>query len=559
MSEREYIVGLHKGVDYDKFNQDMITSTGDGAIPSRAVDVVNARPGSYRLTHYSLTDAEAQELMNDPRVVCVEIPPEQRDDIQMINHAFQSGTFDKTSSSSGDNLNWGLMRCNQDYNNYGTDIGPFESTFDYVLDGRGVDVVIQDSGVEPTHPEWEDKDGNSRYQTIDWYAVSGIVGNQTAEHNRDWDGHGTHVAGIIAGKTFGWAKGANIYSQKLQGLEASGDSGGIPISVAFDAIKLWHRNKPVNPVTGAKRPTVVNMSWGYAATVLERDFDINSFDPQPIITHRGTEYQYGSSITSRNTAWGLAGFVASLFSSPFYTGQYGTPAGFSIRVPIRIASIDLDVQELIDEGVHVCIAAGNTPFKADVFGGVDYDNNIEFPAGASTLAPGTRLFYHRGSSPFSDDAFMVGNIDSTPYNSSEDQLAITSTRGPAINIMAPGTEIKSSCSNINTKNAVDYYADPGYKQVNIGGTSMAAPQVAGVVACYAQLNPDYSPAQMQDQIFKHTSPTVISLGNDSNYNAFSIPFLIGTPNRMLRQKFNAKVDGTMGGGIQLNGCVVTQA
>ena len=33
---------------------------------------------------------------------------------------------------------------------------------------------------------------------------------------------------------------------------------------------------------------------------------------------------------------------------------------------MRVASVDTDVEELIDEGVHVCIAAGNNSFKVDV-------------------------------------------------------------------------------------------------------------------------------------------------------------------------------------------------
>ena len=551
MSEREYIVGLHKGVDYDQFNQDMIASTGEGAIPNRIVDVANARPGSYRLTHYSLTDAEAEALMNDSRVACVEIPPEERDDIEIGLHAYQTGDFTKTSSDSGSYLNWGLMRSNQDYNNYGTGTTPSETSFDYVLDGEGVDIVIQDSGIQPDHPEWEDKDGNSRYQTIDWYTASGLSGTQSANHNRDFDGHGTHCAGIAAGKTYGWAKGAHIYSQKLAGLEGTGDSGGIPISVAFDAIRLWHRNKTNG------RPTVVNMSWGYGANILERDFDINNFNPQPTANHQGTAYQYGVDASSRSNWWSLTGFVRSLFYSSNYDASYGN--GLYIRVPIRVASVDIEVEELIDEGVHVCIAAGNTPFKADLSTGSDYNNYIDFSAGTTFYGVNTRLYYHRGSSPFSDNAFMVGNVDSTPYNSSEDKLATSSTRGPGVNIAAPGTNIMSACSNTNSKNGQPYYLDANFKQVNISGTSMAAPQVAGLVAQYAQLNPDFTPAQMQDQIFKHTSPTLVQLGSDTDYDVSTFPRRLGTPNRMLRNKYNVKIDGVVDQGITLSGCAVNQA
>mgnify|MGYP000725042875 CR=1 FL=1 len=97
MSEQEYIVSLHRGVDAEQFNQEMIALTGDGMIPNRTVDVANARPGSYRNTHYSLTEDEAKALRNDPRVYGVEINPELRDDIRPMIMGLQEGNFNKTS------------------------------------------------------------------------------------------------------------------------------------------------------------------------------------------------------------------------------------------------------------------------------------------------------------------------------------------------------------------------------------------------------------------------------------------------------------------------------
>ena len=73
MIEREYIVTLKAGVDYEQFNVEMIASTGGGAIPDRTVDVANARPGSKRNTHYALTEDEADTLRQDQRVDAVEI------------------------------------------------------------------------------------------------------------------------------------------------------------------------------------------------------------------------------------------------------------------------------------------------------------------------------------------------------------------------------------------------------------------------------------------------------------------------------------------------------
>ena len=62
MSEREYIVSLNRGVDHVAFNQEMIASTGAGAIPSRSATVTDERATNVRNTHYDLTDAEAEAL-----------------------------------------------------------------------------------------------------------------------------------------------------------------------------------------------------------------------------------------------------------------------------------------------------------------------------------------------------------------------------------------------------------------------------------------------------------------------------------------------------------------
>ena len=63
-NEREYNVILHKGVDYDAFWADLQEITNKDGIPNRKVQIANSRLGSYRQTHYYLTDSEKEELLN---------------------------------------------------------------------------------------------------------------------------------------------------------------------------------------------------------------------------------------------------------------------------------------------------------------------------------------------------------------------------------------------------------------------------------------------------------------------------------------------------------------
>ena len=534
MSEKEYIVVVKRGIDLNEIDAEMQSSSGNDVIPQRAVDVANARVGSKRMTHYALTDEEATQLSNDPRVLSVEIPVEQREDIVIDLNARRFNNYDKPATISsmpaaGNFVNWGLIRSNQITNEYTGTNNNNSSTdyFNYVLDGTGVDVVIQDSGIDPDHPEWEDANGNSRLQQIDWYTASGLSGTQNANHYRDYDGHGTHVASTAVGKEFGWAKNAQIYSQKLNGLEGSGDSGtGISITNAFDTIRLWHNAKTNG------RPTVVNMSWGTSLP-----FQGSSRYTGLGGNYRGTGWNFGVDYTTESALVSATGF------NPAWT-LYGSDGGSAQRIPVRASQYDAEVEDMIDDGIHICIASGNQMHKIDIVGGLDYDNTFTY--GGSTY------YYHRGSSPYTDEAFMVGNLagGETFYSGSPvantDVPSITSNYGPGCNIWAPGQHICAANSSDSSRSDQPYYFNNSYRQMSIGGTSMASPQVAGVCALFLQAYPNLTPAQLQKMIFDYSKPTVnFTQTGSTDYDVYPTgtylnfsPSSCGGPNRHLFNPYN---------------------
>ena len=601
--EKEYIVSLIKGADFQKFNAEMIQSSGAGYIPNRSVTVANARPGSGRIAHYMLTESEADNLKTDSRVFDVHIPPEDDDNLFLEPMASQTGNFSKTTSDTGPYINWGLRRINEKTNVYGG--GSIVSgDYNYSLDGSGVDVVIQDSGIQADHPEFQNANGQSRVKQIDWFSESGLTGTQSASHYRDYDGHGTHVAGIVAGKNYGWAKNADIYALKVAGLEGSGDSGtGIAVSDCFDVIKEWHRRK----VSGKYTPTGATYSDG-SLTLTLGNHNIESGDkvriapgsltftsstdnndilrnyPKPAetgfynkdvtvdtvttttitvtvgnLSDTGT-HTFVSALTGAvqvqgekrllkkrptvvNMSWGyttpMSGITGGNYRGTAWSGttartDYGM-VGRNGRHVVRVSSVDVDVEELIDAGVHVCISAGNSKQKIDVETGDDYDNYY-------TKFNVFTTYYHRGGSPTADDAHIVGNIDSTTENdggTQREQKSDSSETGPGVTIYAPGTNIMSACSNTNNKSGEPYYFDSDYKQVNISGTSMASPQVAGVLAVYLQIDPDCTPANAKNWIqSKEISDIIYSPGDGTSYtNARS---LLAGNNKYLFNPYGSK-------------------
>jgi subtilisin family serine protease len=481
---REYNVALKEGIDYDGFWNDIESDTDGGKlyIPNRAVEFTNERPASLRQCWYLLTDEEAELLRGDDRVFCVEIPPEHRTDIKIGRNATQKGVFTKTTLDSGNYQNWGLIRANSLTNNYGTGTTTSEN-YNYTLTGKGVDVVIQDSGLQVDHPEFQDEWGVSRVQQINWATVSGLGFSQSPNHYRDYDGHGTHVAGIAVGKTFGWAKNAKIYSVKVSGLEGNTDTNtGISVTYCFDAIKVWHTAK------AGSRPTVVNMSWGYSTY----------YDTVSSLTYRGTSYTDASTTGNSSYRESNYGLIAN---SGGANGTYSSP--------VRIGSVDVDVEEMISAGIVVCIAAGNNYHKIDASTGVDYNNFV--------VTNGGTIYYHRGSSPYSPNAIIVGSMDSTAYNATNDQKATYSCCGSGVDIYAPGTNIMSACSNTNAFSGPSYYLNASYKQCNISGTSMASPQVAGVSAMLSEIYPKATPAQIKASLLANTGTALLRFNNVTTF------------------------------------------
>jgi len=382
-------------------------------------------------------------------------------------------------------------------------------TYNYPLDGTGVDFVVQDSGLQVDHPEFTDAAGVTRVQQIDWYTASGIAGTMPANFYTDYDGHGTHCCGIAAGKTYGRAKNARIYCMTVSGLNVA-PTNGISTTDVFDCIKGWHNNKTVDPATGYKRPTVVNMSWSY----------INTFTSINGGIYRGTPW----SGSAKQATFGMIGSASNRFG-------------------VRVDSVDVDVAELLAAGVVLVGAAGNYYQTLDVPGGPDYDNFF--------YQTSTPRYYMRGGSPASADGVIcVGNV-STGYDNPEHKSG-SSESGPRVDIYAPGTNIVSTTSTSNAFGATTPYPfNASYLIMSISGTSMASPNVAGLAAQLLQVYPTATPAQIRAKVIAMSTPNMLyDTGSQTDYSNEEI--LHGGPNRFAYQAFNTTSGGNISGPVSVS-------
>lgn len=126
--------------------------------------------------------------------------------------------------------------------------------------GSNVDVIIFDTGIDITHVEFGDENGNSRVVQEDWTSYLDDNGNQIlttqlSSYNTDQVGHGTFCASIIGGKTCGWAPGCRLYS--IKAIEV----GDMTATQGLKLVKAFIKRKKQLGIT---RPTIINNSWGYS-------------------------------------------------------------------------------------------------------------------------------------------------------------------------------------------------------------------------------------------------------------------------------------------------------
>lgn len=470
-SLQEYIVTLKRFEDLEEFYNDMETPGGDLYIPNRKVEVTDRRLISNN-TCYLLSAEEAATLQKDPRVAAVSPKELELAAIKPL-YTQSSSNWDKSSANSDSYRNWGLLRVYEgtQRSNWGSNITSNQTgTVVVTAEGRDVDVVIIDGHIDPDHPEFAvnaDGTGGSRVVQFNWLSLNPIVkGTSTGTYvytpyveSTDLtsdNNHGCHVAGTVAGNRQGWARKANIYN--ISPYSTSGN--GIAGTDLWDYVRAWHNTKPLNPKTGRKNPTICNCSYGSSFSFP------NSIGyttgPITFASYRGT--------TSGDTNYVNTMTKTQLTGAGIYV-YGGTESNPIVEVPYFSSAVNSDIQAALADGIVIVAAAGNEYAKIDVSTGTDYNNYFV----ASYSGNNYGWYHNRGTMPgAASGVICVGAIGST----SNESKATFSNCGPRVDIYAPGRYIMSS---LHTGGVTDS-RNSSYRVGKQSGTSMASPQVTGVLA-----------------------------------------------------------------------------
>ena len=583
---KRYTLSVTSPEYWSEIHEALVVDSNQDGIPDRKVTCSNSKSFSPTRSTYELTDGEAADIAKHPKVEWIELSPEDNPgyypnpspaskrfptNVKIYRDLSTGANQPPTSSPTSAELNrtnWAMVRVGVDTNGdfYGTasgQVGVRTDNINFSLTGKNVDIIIQDSGIQASHPEFLDGTGKSRVRDIvldgpyyidksyfdtnnltftrpdgrvgiattaaeEWwedgskrsgtyssigtiaipsgYTEAKAMGVGVGTENSLTSGHGTACASLAAGKNFGLAFEANIWN-----MPGIADAVSLTPIQNYELMNIFNLYKPVNTTTGVKNPTVINGSWGYQAA-----FASNSTVSYKFRGSTGT-FTGNASVTDQVTAMkdGLNNQV---------TGAYRSWSTSS-----RSNSTDVAGNEMMTGGnIHYVAAAGNNNQRLGI-GTADPDRlnymsdnyysttdpRSEFPSGTvpcnhrDWMTP-QGLGFNENVDPNFHPTICVGAMEeyvsdgSTPYSGADvlaEFKASYSNNGPGIDVWAPADETLAAGLTGDS----DYEDFPRvdkthFFDTNFNGTSAAAPVVTGLVALYLEANPTASQKQVKDFI-----------------------------------------------------------
>ena len=291
----------------------IVTTTSDRATPAAAdtaEDIGGEVVHEYTevLSGFSaeLTPAEAAEVLADPRV--------------------ESVVEDGRVRASANQLYapWGLDRIDQRSL-------PLDRAYGYSQTGAGVTAFVIDSGIRATHSQFGGR------VTSGWDFEDGDA-NAT-----DCLGHGTHVAGIIGGSTYGVAKG--VAEVALRVLDCEGWGRESNVIAALDWVVA-------HPPAGR---SVVNLSLGGDAdSLVDQAVARTVAAGIPVVVAAGNDGRNACSYSPARAASAVTVAASDSSDRRAWFSNYGSCVDlFAPGVDIRSASSTSNSATMVESGTSM--------------------------------------------------------------------------------------------------------------------------------------------------------------------------------------------------------------
>lgn len=450
-------------------------------------------------------------------------------------------------------------------------------------DGSGVKVAVLDSGIDYTHRNLGGPGTLAAYQAaygtsnsdpknttldglfptekviggFDFVGESWPNGPRTEDSDPiDFEGHGTHVADIIAGQSRdgthkGVAPGAKLYALKvcsavatscngialLKAMEFSLDPNGDgDIGDAVDVVNMslgssyGQREDDLSEASAnavrfgvvvvasagnsADRPYIVGSPSSTPEVISVAQTQVPSALAFPLVVTGITPSVINNTATVEwaPVGGGFSGAVARLGrgcpagsidgsnpADPYFNGN--NPAGKVALIDRGACAISLKVDRATKDGAVAVIIANNVSGDPPSFsfGGGDLPMA---PTVIITLADGNRIKTALGATGV--NSAVVASVSPAVAIPLVGSMVASSSRGPSYSYNAIKPDIGAPGASVSA------IAGSGTGTEAFGGTSGAAPMVSGAAAILVQAFPDRSPAEIKALLMNTADANILT-------------------------------------------------